>query len=134
MGKRTKAAFRATREMVGMTQAMLAKRLGVEVRSVKRWEQPDSPQVPPDDAWDVLDAAKADQDSLVGVALGVVDRERPESYRLVYWTSQEQWDGYHVGPTKTDWRMANATSRRIAALLAERGIEVVWLSEPEGRD
>ena len=43
-----KAEFRAMREMVGMTQATLADALGVEVRSVKRWESPSAPQVPPE--------------------------------------------------------------------------------------
>ena len=73
MRGRTKAGFRAAREGVGMTQHALARELGVEVRSVKRWESPDAPQVPPEDAWDVLDAALAAQRQAVAYALGKVD-------------------------------------------------------------
>ena len=39
--KRSKADFKAMREMVGMSQSLLAKRLGVTTTSVKRWERPD---------------------------------------------------------------------------------------------
>lgn len=130
---RTKAEFRAERETVGMTQSVLAKRLGVEERSVRRWESPDAPQVPPQDAWDVLDAALGDQRSLIDVALHEVEMVCPTSWRLVYWSSQNQWDRYHVGPAKLDWRMANATSRLIAALMDERGVRVEWVSEPTAR-
>ena len=37
---RGKADFAALRETVGLTQAALAEELGVNPRSVKRWEQP----------------------------------------------------------------------------------------------
>lgn len=136
----TKAAFRAEREMVGMTQTQVADALGVEVRSVKRWERPDYPKLPPQDAWDVLDAAKADQDSLVGAALDSLDRihhdtgSYPSDYWLVYWTSQDQWDSYHVGPAKLDWRMANANNRRLASVLMDMGIDVEWTDHPTARN
>jgi DNA-binding transcriptional regulator YiaG len=42
---RTKAEFRAIRETVGMTQGMLADALGVEQRSVRRWESPTVPRM-----------------------------------------------------------------------------------------
>lgn len=134
----TKAAFRAAREMVGMTQAALADALGVEVRSVKRWESLDAPQEPPQDAWGVLGDAKREQDSLIGATLDAVERVKaamghyPGSYRMVYWTSQRQWDRYRVGP-QADWRMANAASRAIAVVLAERGVEVEWTDTPQSQ-
>lgn len=136
---RTKAAFRATREMVGMTQAALAQELGVEVRSVKRWEHPDAPQQPPRAAWDVLDAALGDQDSIVEYTLGLMDRLResmgryPESFWLVYWTGPEQYAAHHLPHDGGDWRMANANNRRVAAVLMDMGVAVEWVDEPQGR-
>lgn len=137
---RTKAEFRATREMVGMTQSALAKELGVEVRSVKRWESLDAPQMAPKDAWDVLDAAKEDQDSLVDYTLDLMDRIRenmgryPESYRLVFWSSQEQYNKHHLPHDAGDWRMANANALRVAAVLMDTGVRVEWVDRPTVRE
>lgn len=136
-GKRTLAEFRAIRETVGMTQGMLAAELGVEPRSVRRWESPSAPQVPPQDAWDVLDAALTNQRHAVAAALGEVDRiaqeqgTYPENAALPYWTSQEAYDsGHYTGADGQDWRMANATLRVLAYALHERGITVVWNDGP----
>lgn len=135
-GKRTKAEFRAIRETVGMTQGALARELGVEVRSVKRWESPTAPQVPPQDAWDVLDAALSAQRRGIATALGRVDeiaKERgayPKSVMLPYWTSQDAYDEGHYVDDGGDWRMANATNRTLAERLHERGIRVEWTDGP----
>lgn len=135
-GKRTKAEFRAIRETVGMTQGALARELGVEVRSVKRWESPTAPQVPPQDAWDVLDAALSAQRRGIATALGRVDeiaKERgayPKSVMLPYWTSQDAYDEGHYVDDGGDWRMANATNRLLAHALHERGIRVAWSDGP----
>ena len=75
---RTLAEFRAIRETVGMTQGMLADALGVEPRSVRRWESPSAPQVPPQDAWDVLDSALDTQRQGIASALGEIDRMAQE--------------------------------------------------------
>lgn len=135
-GKRTKAEFRAIRETVGMTQAALAAELVVEVRSVKRWESPTAPQVPPQDAWDVLDAALSAQRRGIAAALGKVDEvaqeygSYPESVALPYWSSQDAYDEGHYVDDGGDWRMANATSRLLAHALHERGIRVEWSDGP----
>lgn len=134
---RTLAEFRAIRETVGMTQGMLAEELGVEPRSVRRWESPSAPQLPPQDAWEVLDAALENQRRAVAAALGEVDRiaqeqgTYPESVMLPYWTSQDAYDvGHYTGADGNDWRMANATSRMLAYALHERGIDVEWSDTP----
>lgn len=135
-GKRTKAEFRAIRETVGMTQGALARELSVEVRSVKRWESPTASQVPPQDAWDVLDAALSAQRRGIATALGRVDEvaeERgayPKSVMLPYWTSQDAYDEGHYVDDGGDWRMANATNRLLAHALHERGIRVEWTDGP----
>lgn len=134
--KRTLAEFRAIRETVGMTQGMLAAELGVEARSVRRWESPSAPQVPPQDAWDVLDYALTNQRHAVAAALGEVDRmaqERgayPDHVTLPYWPSQAAYDVGHYVDDGGDWRMANATNRMLAYALHERGINVEWSDGP----
>jgi hypothetical protein len=135
-GERTLAEFRAIRETVGMTQGMLADALGVEQRSVRRWESPTTPQVPPQDAWDVLDAALSAQRRGIAAALGKVDEVAqeyggyPESVALPYWSGQDAYDGGHYVDDGGDWRMANATSRLLAHALHERGIRVEWSDGP----
>ena len=134
--ERTLAEFRAIRETVGMTQGMLAAELGVEARSVRRWESPSAPQVPPQDAWDVLDYALTNQRHAVAAALGEVDRmaqERvayPDHVTLPYWPSQAAYDVGHYVDDGGDWRMANATNRMLAYALHERGINVEWIDGP----
>lgn len=134
---RTLAEFRALRETVGMTQGMLAERLGVEPRSVRRWESPRYEGYrPPQDAWDALDAALGTQRRGISAALDKLDeiaQERgalPESVMLPYWTSQEAYDSGHYVDDGGDWRMANATNRMLAEMLHERGIEVEWTDGP----
>jgi hypothetical protein len=134
--ERALAEFRAVRETVGMTQGMLAAELGVEPRSVRRWESPSAPQVPPQDAWDVLDYALDTQWQAVAAALGEVDRmaqERgayPDHVALPYWQSQAAYDAGHYVDDDGDWRMINATNRVLAYALHERGIAVEWSDSP----
>lgn len=134
--ERTKAEFRAIRETVGMTQGMLADALGVEQRSVRRWESPTNDYYPPQDAWDVLDAALSAQRRGIAAALGKVDelaQERgsyPESVMLPYWSSQDAYDKGHYVDDGGDWRMANATNRLLAHALHERGMRVKWTDGP----
>ena len=135
--KRTLAEFRAIRETVGMTQGMLAAALGVEPRSVRRWESPGYEGYrPPQDAWDVLDDALDIQRRGIDAALSKVDeiaQERgvaPDSVQLPYWTSQDAYDAGHYVDDGGDWRMANATNRMLAERLHERGIRVEWTDGP----
>lgn len=130
---RTKAAFRATREMVGMTQAALADKLGVEVRSVKRWESPTAPQVPPPDAWAILDAALERQRDVVRYGRAnvhdIIDErgEHPTAVMLPYYSSAEEWAAFCRGMRQTvDWRMTNANARALACVLWADGLEVTW--------
>lgn len=140
---RTKAEFRALRETVGMTQGALAGEMGVQIRSVKRWENPDAPQEPPEEAWEVLDDAIEAQRRVVSYTLGKVDEiaekrgDYPKAVAMPYWACSADYKKFHTVPDGGDWRMANANLRLISFALHEKGIKVVWTDRPsddEGSD
>lgn len=123
---RTKAGFKALRELVGISQKRLADELEVRVLSVKRWEREDNDWMPPQDAWDVLDAAREDQKQVVNFALKKIkeiesDAEStPGAVHLTYWRSAEDYDQAHPGEGE-NWQMANANSRLVWHALTALG-------------
>nr|DAQ31604.1 MAG TPA: helix-turn-helix domain protein [Caudoviricetes sp.] len=132
---RSKQEFKALREQVGMSQTDLALALGVAERSVKRWESIKySNYSAPQDAWDILDDALNLQRQVISAALGQIDEAAqevggyPASVKLVYWSSQAEYDEYHCVDDDGDWRQANATARIVSYALHERGIETDWIS------
>lgn len=137
---RSKAAFRAIRETVGYTQAALADELGVQVRSIKRWESRETPQQPPEDAWRILTAALEAQDDVVDYAyekaneiigkLCTDEYVAPPAIHLRYWTSGEDYAARSTDArlgVAGDWRMANANARAVAAVLRSHAIEVEFV-------
>ncbi len=137
MLNRTKSEFRALRETVGLLQSDIAFALGVEERSVRRWESPDAPQFPPQDAWDVLDDAFERQGEVIDFALAKVEEiaqqqgNYPKAVELPYWSSAKDYAHHHSVDDGGDWRMANANNRLIAFALEERDIEVQWIDGAE---
>ena len=135
---RSKQEFKALREQVGMSQADLALVLEVSERSVKRWESIKYPNYnAPQDAWDILDDALKLQRQVISAALGQIDEAAqevggyPASVKLVYWSTQAEYDEYHCVDDNGDWRQANATARIVSYALHERGIETDWISGSE---
>lgn len=116
---RSKVEFKALREMCGITQSAMARELGVEVRSVKRWESAIAPQVPPQDAWDMLDAAYADH-------LARVDELVRSGGALAYWESDAAYVSFGPGGGPMDHRMANADARAAADRMVASGGPVEW--------
>lgn len=132
---RSKQEFKALREQVGMSQTDLALALDVSERSVKRWESVKYTEYnAPQDAWDILDDALKLQRQVVSAALGQIEEAAqevggyPESVKLVYWSSQAEYDKHHCVDDDGDWRQANATARIVSYALHERGIETDWIS------
>lgn len=124
---RSKAEFRALREMVGLTHQGMADRLGVKIMSVKRWESPKYPQMAPLDAWKLLDALSFAQAQKVADAIA---RASEEGRAIVpYWSAAATYDASAPGAEET-WTEANATSRRIAAVLFARAVPVEWVCDP----
>lgn len=132
---RNKQEFKALREQVGMSQTDLALALGVSERSVKRWESIKYKEYnAPQDAWDILDDALQLQRQVVSAALGQIEEAAqevggyPESVKLVYWSSQAEYDEHHCVDDDGDWRQANATARVVSYALSERGIATDWIA------
>lgn len=137
---RTKTEFRAIREITGITQSALAKELGVEVRSVKRWESDAAPQQPPADAWAVLDDALAVQRQVVDFALAKIDELDAPAVRLPYWSSAEEYAAKStdaalgVPMDAESYRHANANLRAIASILMAEGTRIIWTTNPLGTE
>ena len=133
----TKAAFKALREQVGMSQQNLADEVDVVVRSVKRWESPAAEGYrAPEDAWRVLEEARATQRRQVAYALEVVRKQAgelgqaPAAVALTYYRDQEQYDacGRDRGPVG----VANANARAVVDALEREGYSVEWHYPDEG--
>ena len=142
---RTKQEFRATRERVGMSQAYLARLMGVSTRSVRYWEDANSQRVPPDEAWEILGKALRRQREVISFAYSKVDEvadrigHMPESVQLPYWLSESEYNTLSTDAAyglDGDWRMANANSIIFAAILEADGVEVEWVegnpARPDG--
>lgn len=114
--ERSKADFKALREMVGMSQQALADALHVDKRSIQRWEAHGNAWEPPADAWDVLDAARERQRWTVANAIEIANEpgNLHAPVLLTYWKSQEDYERAGHGG---DYQMANANARIIAAIL-----------------
>lgn len=121
---RSKAEFRALRESVGLSQADVARALGVTVRSVRRWETPSPGYLgAPDDAWALLDDAIARQNAVVAGALDTVDALPGRTVQLAYYRDQEQFDEYSREPGEP-YGQANANARLVADALRSHGVDV----------
>lgn len=111
------ADLKAIRETVGMSQQDLADRLGVNVRSVKRWENPLYDYEAPEGAYEVVEDALARQHEVVAYAVNVAEKMDTETpVELTY----------SRGLT-SESRMANANVRLVGFILESRGHEVVYL-------
>lgn len=129
---RIKPEFRAMRETLGLTQQTLADELGVKILSVKRWESPKYPQQAPQDAWDFLDELERQQVILCNVAIAKAAQRQQDSteslhdVQVPYWSSASDYEASR-GSEGVTWTEANATSRRLAIMLLDRGASVVWV-------
>lgn len=135
---RPKQEFRAIRERVGITQALLARTMGVSQRSVRYWEDPTSPRNPPEHAWHILDDALREQQRGIAFALHKydaivrdMDDVEPSVVELPYWLSEGDYLEHSTDAAlgvAGDWRMANANNLALALRLEERGAIVHWVA------
>lgn len=101
---RGKADFRLMRELLGLPQEWVAKRVGVDARTVRNWESPRYFYPPKREAWDLVEGlwrrADAKAAGLVEIASSAarVARERgvePTPLMLAYWRDAAQWAKAH---------------------------------------
>ena len=125
--RKTKATARALRESVGMTQLELAAEFDVEVRTVKRWENPAHPSKYPDEVFQWLEEARSDMVSrAVGLAQGIA-ADKPARVVLPYYRTQDELDAVQL-PVGQDQPVGyfNATARMVADTLLALGIDVCF--------
>lgn len=134
--ERTKAGFKALRERVGLSQQDVANELDVNVKTVKRWEQPQFPYDAPEDAWELLEHALDVQKQQVEYAVSVL-KEQAESFgkmpnqvTLTYFRDQAMFDKY--GRESDPYGQANANARAAAAELERIGANVVFAYPGDG--
>lgn len=132
--EKTKANFRAIREIVGLSQSDVARLTGVSTTAVKRWEHPDGPQ-PPQDAWEeLLQWFKNHRTSIryaVEAAINSQEKTgRMPNVALPYWRSQADYD--RAGRDPGIYSVINARCRAVAQELERYGFEVEFI-EPEQR-
>lgn len=119
---KTSADFRATREAIGVTQCELAEELGVDVRTIKRWESPDSTPLP-EDAWDTLNSLSEEFSALVNTILndGVA---RKEEATVVLFYYRDNWEVKHCSQHKRSCSFVNAATREAARRLEAASVDV----------
>lgn len=128
--KKTKAAFRALREECGLTQQDIADEAGVRILSVKRWENTNKDNQPPDDVWAFLLAARGAlyQDARE-VAEQIIDSVKAtggKEVQLRYYRTQEQLDTVQLPDTDEPYGYANARTREVARLLDKAEIPYTY--------
>ncbi len=126
---RSKAAFKATRERVGMTQQDVADALGVRVRSVKRWEHESMPSYhAPAKAYELLESALEGQRKTVSQYVSAVNeqtrglRAEADPVPITYYRDQAMYD--LLGHDEGCYGMANADARATAQELERMGYTV----------
>lgn len=127
---RTKADFKALRELIGMSQSLLAEELKCNVKSVKRWENPSYEEsIPPQEAWEILAKYRQLQEWHVDNALDILSQKEeelesaPACIDLTYWQSADEYEKAHPGEGKY-FQMANANSRFVAHELMMEGYDI----------
>lgn len=122
------AEFKATREQVGYSQQALADLLGVNVRSIKRWEHEDHEGSAPADVVNFLLDARNKQKQMVDYSVQVVKEQerklgkKPETVNLTYFRDQQMFNKF--GRDTGCFGVANANTREVAEHLRELGYEV----------
>jgi transcriptional regulator with XRE-family HTH domain len=124
-----KAEFRILRELVGASQELVAAELGVDKRTIKRWESPATDWEPRQFAWDWLEEARMRQLDVVASALEAADLQPDAPVALTYWANAAEYEAAH--PRQGGyWSMANANARLVYDALTCMGREVTMDARP----
>ena len=128
----SKAAFRALRETVGLSQQDVADALDVRVLAVKRWEKVGYGE-PPAAAQEWLMRMVEAHDGAVAnmVALAEVRRDTDgvDEVEMTYYRDQAQYDS--MGRADGPYGVANARARAVAETLWRDGFDVRYVYPDE---
>ncbi len=115
------ADLRARREACGLTQDDLSAIVGVQTRTVNRWERGTSPV--PEDVAELIRRIEGSRARIVEQAeRAVVSNDRGGKVQLTYYRTQEQFD--ELGRDGGPFGVANANARAVAMHLELMGYEV----------
>lgn len=134
---RGKADFKARRERLGLSQQDVADALGINIKTVKNWENPKQPRYRISDAaWRYLDSALDAQAQQVAYARSVVESQiealggDPVVVPITYYRDQAAYDRF--GRDSGPFGQANANARAIACELERMGIQVEFRYPDDG--
>jgi transcriptional regulator with XRE-family HTH domain len=129
---RSKADFKALRDLLGVTQREIADACAVTPLTVKNWENPGEMFPPSRQAWQWLEdqwrEASRRADETVGLARDAGAGRRGPVI-LTYWRDGAQYRRAHA---TVSWRFENAVTRITAERLRAAGIEAsIMFAETE---
>lgn len=124
--KKTKAAFRAFREECGLTQQDIADEAGVQILSVKRWENTKEDHQPPDDVWQWLLALRGAMYEDARQITKQIIESLPEGAKdlvLDYYRTQEDLDSVQLPEDDEPVGYVNARTRLVGQMLDAKEIK-----------
>ena len=108
----------------------------VSERSVRDWESPTCPRLPPDEAWELLEGALRQQADLIDDALDELEGTRGP-VELPYWLGR----GLYVRSMPCDgpfgeaaWQLENTAREALAAILEADGRQVRFVAATAPQD
>lgn len=127
----TKAAFKALREEVGLSQHDVAVKAGVSLSSVKKWENPKYNNPLPDDVWNFLlecrDAMYEDAREIAEQIIESFEVKQDSDMELDYYRTQTDLNSVQMGISSYEpVGYVNARMRAIAHLLDKAEIPYTY--------
>lgn len=134
---RTKAEFKALRDLAGISQAEMAQVFGVETKTVKRWENP-SYAPPTEAAWQFVDdfyaATREQAEREVAEALREFEgSDGVSAVGLPYCRTQDQLERRY-GADTLSFEAYNAIQRWVAIRLETMGIPYIFIDQEDVDD
>lgn len=135
---RSKADFRAMRDMLGLSQSDTAAYLGVSLATIKKWEDPKAFYPPRRESWismkKLVDYAYDRAHELASMAqvANQASQEactRSDPFLLTYWRTAEDWEQAKASEAvlPSQWKIENAAARMASFLLQMKGIPVSFI-------
>lgn len=118
---RSRADFKAQRDALGLSLHDVAELMGVQERSVRRWEAEGGNRIP-DAAWELLDGLAERFDLAVQSAVEAALDSGAKNAELTYYRTQREYEEH--GRDEGHYGLANAIAREVAFELQVEGLQV----------